>query len=253
MAVIVNDFGYVRQQDIVADIALRFGGQMTSSPADDASRSPDVTGQIRAAILAGDFAPGQRLVEPDLCEMFQASRGAVRAALIDLTHAGLVERIANRGARVRSVSIEEAVAITEVRMAVEGLCAAKAAERITDDEASELREIGRRMQDAVRAGEVVDYSDLNVALHDRIREISAQPVATEVLTNLAARNIRHQYRLAFRPGRPQVSLQEHLAIIEKLCARNPEGAERAARQHVASVIEALRDFDDTPARPGHVR
>lgn len=200
-----------------------------------------VADRIRAAILAGDFAPGQRLVEAELSARLMASRGSVRSALIDLTHAGLVERIANVGARVKVVTVEEAIAITEVRMVVEGLCAAKAAERITDLEVAELRELARRMSEAVRGGEMMAYSQLNSTLHDRIREIAGQPVAAEVLDNLRARNVRHQFRLALRPGRPQVSLPEHLAIIDEVCARSPEGAERAARRHLASVIDALRD------------
>jgi DNA-binding GntR family transcriptional regulator len=201
--------------------------------------------QLRAAILAGDFAPGQRLVEADLSELLAASRATVRAALVELSHEGLVERIANRGARVRTISIEEAVAITEVRMVVEGLCAAKAAERVTDAEILELRELGRSMQAAVTGGDVLGYSRLNEQLHDRVREISAQPVAGEVLTRLCAQNVRHQFRLALRPGRPQHSLPEHLSIIDEICARSPEAAERAARRHVLSVINALRRPDPT--------
>ncbi len=213
---------------------------MTATDNRRAGRADHVADLIRANILSGDFAPGQRLVESDLSETFNSSRGAVRSALIDLSHEGLVERIANRGARVRTVSVEEAVALTEVRMVVEGLCAAKAAENITDDQIDELRDLGRRMRDAVRNGEIMVYSQLNTALHDRICEISDQPAASEVLSNLRARNVRHQFRLALRPGRPHVSLPEHLALIDEVCARSPDGAERAARRHVASVIEALR-------------
>lgn len=214
-----------------------------SATAGRADVAGSLVDQIRAKILAGDFAPGQRLVEAELSESFAASRGSVRAALVDLSHGGLVERIANRGARVRMVSVEEAIAITEVRMVVEGLAAAKAAENITDPEIIELRELGRSMQEAVRAGEVMLYSRLNSRLHDRILTISDQPVAAEVLQTLLARNVRHQFRLALRPGRPQMSLPEHLAIIDEVCARSPEGAERAARRHVASVIEALHQTD----------
>ena len=206
----------------------------------DRSAARHVLTALRASIAAGEFAPGQRLIEADLSAQFGASRGAVRAALVDLSHEGLVERIANRGARVRTVTAQEAVDITEVRMVVEGLCAAKAAERITDDEIAELRELGREMQQAVATGEVMAYSRLNSRLHDRIREISAQPVAAEVLGRLRAQNVRHQFRLALRPGRPQVSLPEHLAIIDEVCARSPDGAERAARRHLASVIAALQ-------------
>lgn len=199
--------------------------------------------QIRAGILAGDFAPGQRLIEAELCEQYGCNRGAARAALVDLEHEGLVERIANRGARVRAVGVEEAVAITEVRMVLEGLCAAKAAERVTEVQVAELRDIGRRMRDAVSHGEVMVYSGLNSLLHDRLREIGRQPVASDLLANLLARNVRRQFQLALRPGRPQVSLPQHLAIIEAICARDPAAADRAAREHVADVIVAMREID----------
>jgi DNA-binding GntR family transcriptional regulator len=205
-----------------------------------------VVESVRQGILEGDFAPGQRLVESELSESLGVSRGAVRAALFDLAHEGLVERIANRGARVRVVSVEEALQITEVRMAVEGLCAAKAAERITDDEIEELRALGEDMKACVERGDVVRYSRLNQRLHDSVIAISAQPIAGEVIARLRARNVRHQFRLAYRAGRPQVSLPEHLAMIDAVCRRESAEAERATRLHLQSVLDALAH---TPAPP----
>lgn len=200
----------------------------------------DPTARIRAAILDGTYAPGQRLVESELGESFAASRGAIRAALGELTHEGLVERIANRGARVRVVSVDEAVEITEVRMVVEGLCAAKAAEHVSAAEAKQLRAIGTDMQRAVDSGDVMGYSGLNQRLHDTIARLSGQSIASGVLVNLRARNVRHQFRLSLRPGRPGVSLPQHLAIIEAICTRDPAAAEQAVRAHLGSVIEALK-------------
>src|SRR6202000_275627 len=104
---------------------------------------------LRQAILSGDLAPGQRLVEEELASTLGVTRQSLRSALLDLTAEGLVERIPNRGARVRIVSTEEAVAITECRMALEALCAAKAAERISDEEAAQLRELGGSLERAV--------------------------------------------------------------------------------------------------------
>lgn len=197
--------------------------------------------RIRDDILTGVFAPGQRLVEAELCERLHASRATVRAALAELDHEGLVERVANRGARVRTVSVEEAIAITEARMVLEGLCAAKAAENVTADEIVQLREIGSLMKESVSSGDVMTYRSLNVRLHNLVRQIANQPIAEEILIRLLARNVRHQFQLALRPGRPQVSLSEHLAIIDEVCARHPEAAERAARRHIESVIRALRE------------
>lgn len=216
----------------------------TSEGGDYGGGHAAVVSAIRDAIVAGDFVPNQRLVEADLSERFGASRANVRAALLELTNEGVVERVRNRGARVRAVPLREAIEISEVRMVVEGLCAAKAAERITDAEIGELRELGANMRRAVADGEVMTYSRLNERLHRRVRQISGQDTANDVLERLRAQNVRHQYRLALQPGRPQVSLPEHLAIIDEICAHAPDAADRAARRHLLSVIEALKAGDN---------
>lgn len=197
-------------------------------------------GVLRQAILSGDLAPGKRLVEEELAGTLGVTRQSLRAALLDLTAEGLVERIPNRGARVRVVSTEEAVAITECRMALEALCAAKAAERITDDEAAALRELAENLKRSVADDNPLKYSELNRELHRRVGVISGQTVAVGLLERLHAQLVRHQFKLALRRGRPEVSLPEHLAIASAVAGRRPEDAERAVRTHLASVIEALR-------------
>ncbi len=194
---------------------------------------------LRQAILSGDLAPGQRLVEEELAGMLEVTRQSLRAALLDLAAEGLVERIPNRGARVRVVSTEEAVAISECRMALESLCAAKAAERITDDEAAQLRELAENLKRAVADGDPAKYSELNRELHRMVGVISRQTVAVGLLERLHAQLVRHQFQLAQRPGRPEVSLGEHLAIAYAVADRRPEEAERAVKAHLASVIDAL--------------
>ena len=156
---------------------------------------------LRQAILNGDLAPGQRLVEEELAGTLGVTRQSLRAALLDLTAEGLVERIPNRGARVRVVSTEEAVAITECRMALEALCAAKAAERITDDEAAQLRELGENLKRSVADVNPLKYSELNRELHRRVGVISGQTVAVGLLERLHGQLVRHQFQLALRPGR----------------------------------------------------
>src|ERR1700756_3932476 len=198
---------------------------------------------LRRAILSGDLAPGRRLVEEELAGTLGVTRQSLRSALLDLTAEGLVERIPNRGARVRVVSTEEAVAITECRMALEALCAAKAAVRITDDEAAQLRELGESLKRSVADGNPLKYSELNRELHRRVGVISGQRVAVGLLERLHGQLVRHQFQLALRPGRPEVSLGEHLAILHAVANRKPEDADRAVRAHLASVIGALQMFD----------
>ncbi|MFE7171722.1 GntR family transcriptional regulator [Streptomyces sp. NPDC057616] len=197
--------------------------------------------QLRQAILHGEMAPAQRLVENELAEQFGVTRASIRAALIDLEAQGLVERIRNRGSRVRVVTVEEAVAITECRMVLEGLCAAKAATLASDEQLAELTELGTAMTKAVADGEPVTYSELNQELHTKVREFSGQRTAVDLLERLNAQLVRHRFQLALRPGRPQHSLNEHLAMIEAIGTRDPQAAETAVRAHLTSVIEALRD------------
>jgi DNA-binding GntR family transcriptional regulator len=195
---------------------------------------------VRTAILQGQYAPGQRLVETDLCDRFGTSRFIARAALQDLSAQGLVEFQRNRGARVREISVAEAIEITEVRKLLEGLEAARAAERVSAGEAALLRVIVQDMRAAVAGAELLRYSELNASLHGAIRDIAAHETSARLLRQLRDQTVRHRFSLSLVPGRPAVSLPQHEAIVTAVIARDPAGAERAMHNHLQSVIEALR-------------
>jgi DNA-binding GntR family transcriptional regulator len=178
----------------------------------DARRT--VAEALRAAILRGEFVPRQRLVEADLCERFGASRFIARAVLQDLSAQGLVEFQRNRGARVREISLAEAIEITEVRKVLEGLEAARA--------------------------ELLRYSELNARLHATVRDIAAHETSARLLRQLRDQTVRHQFSLSLVPGRPAVSLPQHEEIVAAVTARDPAAAERAMHDHLQSVIEALQ-------------
>lgn len=210
-----------------------------STSSTDTSARVSLTDRLRQDIIAGRLVPHQRLIEADVADEHDASRGEVRLALNELITEGLVERIPNRGARVRKVSLAEAIEITEVRAAVESLCAGKAAEKVTDAQADELREIGAAMQQAVDRGARDEYSSLNRRLHTLIIEIADQQTAAQTITRLRGQAIRYHFQLSSQPDRPKISLPQHLAIIEAICARDPHAAAAAMQEHLASVIEAI--------------
>lgn len=219
---------------------------MVSGPAtmeSEVHSRPDLTQQIRDAILGGEFAPHQRLIEADISERFEASRAGVRTALLNLAGEGLVERLPNRGARVRAISVAEAIEIVEVRVGLESLCARKAAERVTEDEAAELRLLGGQIESAVATGNLVEYARLNQDMDRRIREISGHDTATRLLERLRAQSARHQFRLAYHPGRAVQSAPEHVAIIDAVVARDPDRAEAATREHLWGIVALLRQLD----------
>lgn len=209
------------------------------------STNSDVRALLREAILDGTFAPNQRLIETDLAQEFGASRFTLRNALIQLELEGLVELQPNKGARVRKVSAKDAIEISEVRQAVESIVAARAAQNITDEQISFLRQVGIDMQAAVDQNALMRYAELNSTLHSTIRNIAAHETASRVLEQLNGQSVRHQFQLFLVPGRPSLSLPEHLAIIDGVCSRDAAAAGAAMAAHVASVIATLTSFAET--------
>jgi DNA-binding GntR family transcriptional regulator len=201
---------------------------------------PAVTEALRTAILKGEYAPRQRLVEIDLCERFGTSRFILRSALQELSAQGLVEFQRNRGARVRDISLAEAIEITEVRMLLEGHLAARAAERVSKTEAAMLRGIIKDMHAAVDKSELMGYSELNGRLHGAIRDIAAHETTARLLRQLRDQTVRHHFSLSLLPGRPSVSLPQHEAIVAAVTARDQAAAEQAMRDHLQSVIDTFR-------------
>ncbi|MGY1643364.1 GntR family transcriptional regulator [Geodermatophilus sp. SYSU D00703] len=197
--------------------------------------------RLREAITRGDLPPGHRLVEGELAESCSVTRNAVRLALDALIADGLVERIPNRGARVRTVSVAEAIEITECRAVLEGLLAAKAAERVTDEEVDRLRDRCDRMQHALADGDLLGYSARVADLHAAIREAARQATAGRLIERLQAQIVRHQFQLSLRPGRAQQSFSELRRVVEAIADRDPAAAEAAARGHFRSVVAALAE------------
>lgn len=196
--------------------------------------------RLRDAIVTGRLQPNERLIESDLAHALGVSRTVIRTALARLEHEGLVEHERHRGARVRLVGQTEAVEILEARAVLEGLAARLAAQRATADEVTELKEILEGMRRLQDAGDLLGASDENARLHRRLVEIAGHATAHRLISTLNSQMVRFQYRTILLPGRGDLSLSEHAAILDAIAAADPDGAERAMRVHLSSVAEALR-------------
>src|SRR3954464_7985257 len=135
---------------------------MAASPPRDA---PSLVDQFRQDIVEGAYNPRERLVEAELAERYGVTRSAMRAALLELTAEGLVEREPNRGARVRALTVSEGIEIAEVRRELEGLCARLAALRASDEERTRLRALVDEMREAFGARDSARYLAANATFH----------------------------------------------------------------------------------------
>jgi DNA-binding transcriptional regulator YhcF (GntR family) len=97
-----------------------------------------VVGNLRNAIINGQFAPGARLVERQMCELLGVSRTLVREALRQLEAEGWIRILPYRGPVVITMTPDEVRDLYEVRSALEGIAAQRAATRATPEQLDRL-------------------------------------------------------------------------------------------------------------------
>lgn len=208
------------------------------------SRFESAYERLKAAITDGAYTPNQRLVELDVAATLEVSRATARAVLARLRQEGYVQIEPNRGARVRSFSIEEAVRILEVREVLEGLAASLAAQHATDDHLEQLRTTLGLMEQLVAAGDLLGYSSTNGRFHRIILQAAHHEFVDRLLGSLNYPLIRYQFRTVLFPGRKDESLAEHREILACLVRRDAAGAERAMRLHVSHVRLLLQQTSE---------
>jgi len=211
---------------------------------------------LKRAITAMDIydhADEIRLDERRLSEGLGVSRTPIREAMTVLEQEGFVRTRPRRGIFVVRKTKREILEMITVMAALEGMAARLAAEHATNAEIAELR----RLMDAFRSGNegerIDEYSDANIAFHQAIIRMSGCALLAEMTENLfihmrAIRKITiHQENRAAR------SILDHMQIIEALEQRDPELAERQAREHtlgLAAHVEQHGDFLDTQRDDG---
>jgi DNA-binding GntR family transcriptional regulator len=220
---------------------------------------------LKRAICAMDIydRPDEiRLDERRLSEGLGVSRTPIREAMTLLEQEGFVRTLPRRGIFVVRKTKREIVEMITVMAALESMAARLVAERAADADIADLR----RLMDAFRdggdhsssgggtngGGRLAEYSDANIAFHQAIIRMSGCAMLADMTENLfihmrAIRKITiHQDNRAAR------SVVDHFRIIEALEHRDPELAERLARDHtlgLAQHVERHGDFLDacTPA------
>lgn len=211
----------------------------------------DFVSELRNAIVSGSLLPNERLIEVDLANSLKTNRANIRTALALLEREGLVVREPNRGARVRLISDKEALEIAEARQALEALVARLAAERATAADCNKLLKFIDQMENAHKDGDLKEFSSLNGKLHATIRQIGGNETITKMLENLRFHFVRIQYRALFMPGRAEKSFEEHRNIVEAICARDPDRAEAAMRDHLENIKESIRWFTSVTFKDAH--
>lgn len=213
-----------------------------------------VAERLERKVVAGDLAAGARLNEVALAQEFGVSRGPVRESIRILERKGLVTVVANRGAFVRRIDVDDMIDLYRVRAAITGLASELAAERADATAVARLRELVESMAVAANAEDGDGYYELNLAFHALLVEVSGSPRVRILNEDLVTQAHLFRRGSLTRVTEMQQSNDEHRRIVEAIAACDPESARNLGRNHVNAGRERFIHAADSQqgANPGRV-
>ena len=188
--------------------------------------------EIERRILDGELAPGAQLIEAQLAEALGVSRGPIREAFRVLEEAGLVRQEKNRGVFVRSIPLDEAMEIYDLRALMDEAVGRRLAERITPEQLKAARSLVDQMEQAVKSGDADRYHLINLQFHDKLVEFAGNRKLIVIYRRLIKElSLFRRMNLADGKLLP-LSVSEHRAIVKAIASGDGDAAGRAMREHV---------------------
>lgn len=189
---------------------------------------------IREAILKGSLKAGERVSEPELAERFGISRTPIREAFRQLESEGYLEVIPRKGAVVASLSERDIVEFYAIKSILEGHAARVAAERMTTRDVERLEAINERLRHIAESGDVKSFFRVHNEFHELFIKASGNEKLGELINQLVLKFNRLRLASLSRPGRMEISVQEHLKLIEAFRRHAGDDAENLVR-HTATI------------------
>jgi DNA-binding GntR family transcriptional regulator len=212
--------------------------------------------RIEEDIVLGRRQPKERLVEQDLCDLFETHRGDVRLALFELEKKGLVERIPNRGALVRGLTPLEVKEIYAVREELELMAVRIIPFPVGHKDIEKLEELQRQHSAAVAAGDLLTVFYSNLSFHQVLFGLCGNACLIETIDLLAQKvyGIR-SYANAF-PESLDRARRDHLDMIKALRGSRRDDLMALTRCHLKASPEAYikayeRRFGRAALAPAH--
>ncbi len=208
------------------------------------SIADSVFSALENEILSGVLSKGALITELKACEQFGVSRTPVREALQRLRQEGLVEESA-KGAVVIGITEADIDDIYEVRARIEGLAAARCAERISEEELRKLSETVELQEFYATRGAADSLRNLDSEFHRLIFSYCGSRTLETLLLELH-RKVKRVRRVSVEdPTRAKVAVGEHRGILDAIAAGNAALAEELIAHHIRN---AKKNIEKTKGR-----
>ena len=200
--------------------------------------------QLRTAIVKGELAPGSKVNEPQLSKQYGISRGPLREAIRRLEGCKLVEIKPNTGAKVVSLTKDQAIEIYEIRESLEGLSCRLAANRMSAEQCHLLRNLLARHEQQIELENHRLYfqQEGDLDFHYLIVQFSGNKRLFDLLCGELYHLLRlYRVQTSSEPSRPIRAFKEHHQIVDALESGDGELAELLMRRHIGSAKMTLID------------
>lgn len=193
---------------------------------------------IKQNIVSCAFPPGSLLNEKDLVERIGVSRTPIREALNRLEQEKLVTIIPQRGSFVTEITPQVIKDVFQVREMLEPCLVGRVTPLVDAADLADFRDRFRQLA----------YGDYDAAIsldddfHNFIIRASGNKYLMNLMENLYAQNERIRAIMMRMPQRLSETVDEHLAVIDAMAARDEATAMAAMRQHIISAMHMAFKF-----------
>lgn len=196
---------------------------------------------LREAILKGELAPGERLMEMHLANKLGVSRTPIREAIRMLEQEGLAVTIPRKGAQVAGMTEKDLQDTMEIRDALDGLAVVCACERGTDKQLDELRSAMRAFEISIEGGDVREIVACDERFHDVIYEMANNPKLQAIISASRQQMYRYRYEYIKDTAIRNQLIEEHEKIISGFEKKDIDYVQRIMHDHLANQITAVRE------------
>ena len=187
---------------------------------------------LRQAILKGEMAPGERLMEIQLAKKLGVSRTPIREAIRKLELEGLVIMIPRKGAEVAGITEKALRDVLEVRRSMEELAMELAVARMQEKDIKALEAARIEFREALSSSDMIRIAQADEKFHDVIYAGTYNDKLVQILNNLRDQIYRYRLEYIKDTGKRQLILIEQENILNAVKTRNVELGKRAMREHI---------------------
>lgn len=198
------------------------------------SMTERVLQELRNDIINWNYEENDMITEAEISEKFGVSKTPSREALNYLCMEGFLEKIPNKGYLVKGISVTKLQSLFQFRGVLEKASAEMAIQYATDEELKFLKDYTKEQIAKIEGSTYQEYSEMNMQFHMSVAYLSRNPYLMSSLESILNK-LRCVLVKDWKSSKAKSLMEEHLKLIDALCARDVEKAKQYVEREMGGV------------------